>query len=365
VTVRRAFTLAGALLLLAATLPATAADEIWKDVEWNGFALLRPETPAGGVPLDDHSLSAQIQAGIDWRPSVAFGAHVHLLARNASDGAERGRVGVVEAFLEQNQSAGNDRLHLMEGAFFLPTSRENIDSLWENPYTISSSALNSWLGEELRPLGVDLSWRHPLQSSGALTLGATVFRGNDTFGALVIDRGWALRDDWAVLGEHIPVTSTAVTSVSAETDHRLGWSTRGKWSNDDGSLQFTHIDNRSEAERYDDLAGWATRFNIVGGNYTWHDWTAVAESGIGTTAIEGSRGRHSFDIRAGYLLLSRKISTFRASVRGDQFESGAKHGHALTAAVFWEPSRSRLRTGIEGITAHDAKRMELEFRYSF
>lgn len=354
---------ATAVLLLAMALPAMASDG-WDSLQWNGFALLRPETAANGAPLDDHSLSAQIQAGIDWRPSVAFGAHLHLLARNVSDGAQRGRVGVVEAFLEQNQSVGNDRLHLMEGAFFLPTSRENVDSLWENPYTITSSALNSWLGEELRPLGVDLSWRHPLQSAGALTMGGTVFRGNDTFGALVIDRGWALRDDWAVLGEHIPVTSTAVTSVSAETDHRLSWAGRGKWSNDDGSLQVTHIDNRSEAERYGDLAGWATRFNIIGGNYTWRDWTAVAESGIGTTAIEGSRGRRSFDLRTSYLLLSRKIATFRASVRGDQFESGAKHGHALTAAVFWEP-RGRLRTGVEGITANGQRRMELEFRYSF
>lgn len=356
-------TIGTTLLLLAVTLPAMASDA-WETVQVNGFALLRPETSANTAALDDHSVSAQIQAGIDWRPSVAFGAHVHLLARNVADGVQRGRAGVVEAFLEQNTSVGSDRLHLMEGAFFLPTSRENVDSLWENPYTITSSALNSWLGEEFRPTGVDLSYRHQLESIGALTVGGTVFRGDDTFGALVIDRGWALRDDWAVLGEHIPVSSTVFTSVSAENDHRLGWAARGKWSDDNGSLQITHIDNRSEAERYGDLAGWDTRFDIVGGNYTWHDWTAVAESGWGTTAIEGAHGRHTFDIRASYLLLSRKVSSFRASVRSDQFESGAKHGHALTAALFWEP-RGRLRTGIEGITLNGQKRLELEFRYAF
>src|SRR6185436_6563913 len=108
-------------------------------------------------------------------------------ARNEEDGSKRGRVGIVQAFLEQSLGSGGNRVHLMEGAFFLPTSRENIDSLWETPYTITSSALNSWLGEELRPIGVDASYTHRFTSLGSLTGGGTVFRGNDTFGALPID----------------------------------------------------------------------------------------------------------------------------------------------------------------------------------
>src|SRR5207244_2646026 len=152
-------------------------------------------------------------------------------------------------------------------------------------------------------------------------------------------------------GEHTPVTSTAVSSVSAETDKRLGWAWRTKWNNDDGSLQVTHIDNRSEGERYDEFAGWATRFDIAGGNYTWRGWTAVAEYGWGTTAIETPGGDRSFGIEAKYFLLSRKFSDFRASVRGDQYVAGTRHGRALTGAFFWEPAKSKLRTGIEGITA--------------
>jgi hypothetical protein len=352
----------GVMLVLAmVALPAMPSD-VWQTVQWSGFALLRPGTPAEEA-LDGDSLSAQIQAGIDWRPSPVFGAHVHLLARNQSNGSQRGRIGVVEAFFEQNLHVGNDRVHLMEGAFFLPTSRENIDSLWETPYTITSSALNTWLGEEFRPIGIDLSYTHRLATAGALTAAATVFRGNDTFGALPIDQGWRIRDDWALLGQHIPVTPTLFTSVSAETDHRLGWSARTKWSNDHGAVQITRIDNRADALRYGDLFNWATRFNIVGADYTWRDWTAAAESGWGTTAIQG-RLRRSFPIRASYLLLSRKISSLRVSVRGDQYESRTEHRHALTAAVFWEP-RGKLRTGIEAITADGQKRLELEFRYRF
>jgi hypothetical protein len=351
------------LLLVALTLAAVPAMAI-ESVQWNGFALLRPQTPASGRPLDDDALSAQVQVGIDWRPSVALGGHVHLLARSEADGSRRGRVGVVEAFLEQNFRVGADRVHIMEGAFFLPGSRENVDSLWETPYTITPSALNSWLGEELRPVGIDASWRHPLRGGSALTGGATVFTGNDTFGALPIDRGWALRDHWGLLGEHIPVTSTFYTSVSAETDDRLGWSARGKWNNDHGAVQLTRIDNRADALRYGELFNWATRFNIVGADYTWRRWTAAAEAGWGTTAIQPSARRFSFPIRAGYLLLSRQIAGWRASVRADQYEKGSDQGHAVTAALFWEP-RGRLRTGIEGIAADGQKRLALELRYRF
>ena len=350
---------AAALIAAAGASPAVAAESI----QWNGFALIRPQTPSSGTPLDDDSLSVQVQVGIDWRPSPFFGSHVHLLARNEEDGSKRGRFGVVEAYVEQNLASGSNRFHFMEGAFFLPTSRENVDSLWESPYTITSSALNTWFGEEFRPIGVDLSWIHRTEKLGAFTAGGTVFRGNDTFGALPVDRGWALRDHWILLGEHIPVNSRYFTSVSAETDGRLGWSARGRWNNDRATLQYVRIDNRSDARLYGNLFNWATRFNVVSGDYTWRDWTAVGETGWGDTAIQGRR-RRSFGIRSSYLLLSRKMSSFRGSVRAEQYEEGVNHDHAFTAALFWEP-RGKLRTGIEAIKAGGDRRMALELRYYF
>ena len=349
-----------ALASTMAVLPAFAVDSL----EWNGFALVRPQTPAKFPPLDDDSLSAQIQIGVDWRPSVVFGAHVHALARNQQDGSHRGRAGLVEAYFEQNATKGSNRFHFMEGAFFLPTSRENVDSLWENPYLITSSALNSWLGEEFRPVGVDASWLHRTKRLGSFSIGGTVYRGNDTFGALPVDRGWALHDRWILLGEHVKVNSRFYTSVSAETDDRLGWAGRARWNNDHATLQYTRIDNRSDGRRYGELFNWATRFNIVGGDYTWHDWTGVAETGWGDTAIVRTRGRRTYGIRASYILLSRKISKFRVSVRGDQYEEAAKHDHALTAGAFWEP-RGKLRMGIEAIAAGGQKRVAIEARYHF
>jgi hypothetical protein len=348
-----------AMALVTATATADAMDSL----QWNGFALLRPQTPAN-VPLDDDALSAQVQLGLDWRPLPGFGTHLHVLARNEGDESRRGRVGVVEAYVEKNLNVRDDRVRILAGAFFLPTSRENIDSLWETPYTLTSSALNSWMGEELRPVGVDVSYRHRTATAGTFTAGATAFGGNDTFGEILISRGWALHDRWTLLGEHVRARPDRYTSVSAETDHRIGWSGRAKWNNDRGAIQLTRIDNRSDALQYGELFNWATRFNLVGADYTWRGWTVAGEGGWGTTAIVTARGRFSSEIGAGYLLVSRRVKKFRVTVRVDEYKTRDDRENAVTAAVLWE-AHPRLRAGIEGISAEGERQLKVEGRYRF
>jgi len=194
--------------------------------------------------------------------------------------------------------------------------------------------------------------------------GATVFRGNDTFGALPAARGWEMRDHWAVLGEHLPVDGTYFTSVSAETDGRVGWSARARWNNQYANVQYTRIDNRGDALEYGDLFNWATRFDIASADLTMNDWTVAAESGWGTTVIEVEGERYPSDIRTSYLLVSRRIGNVRATLRGDAFQVDVIHRHAVTVALFWYP-RGNVRAGIEAISATGQKRASVELRYSF
>ena len=333
-----------ALLVVLAPLNLHAADTL----QWSGFAVFRGTTAPDGLPLRSDSVSAQAQLGIDWRPSVFFGAHVHLLARN-------GHAGIVQAYLEQK----THHLRFTEGAFFLPTSRENIDELWESPYSITSSALNSWLGEEFRPIGVDASY-----TAHGFLGGATVFRGNDTFGALPASRGWDISDRWTTLGEHLPVSEGYFTSVSAETDGSLGWSARARWNNDRSTVQLTHIDNRSDAVEHGDLLNWETRFDIAGADYSSGDWTLAAESGWGKTSVSFFGTAYPTDIRASYALLSRRFDRARATLRVESFQSGTIHQHAVTAAFFWTPL-PKLRAGFEATKAGAEHRLIAELRYRF
>ena len=346
------------IVLVVATFAFRAAAD--DALQWNGFALLRASTESDTAALKQEPLSAQLQVGIDWSASPLWKAHVHLLGRSdADDRSRRGTAGVVEAYVEANLHPNEDRLRIRAGSFFLPTSRENVDALWESPYTITSSALNSWLGEELRPIGVDASYFR-----GRAFGGATLFRGNDTFGALPVARGWSLRDHWTLLGEWIPVDPEYFTSVSAETDHRLGWSARGGWNGPHLLVQLTHIDNRSDGLDYGRLFNWGTRFDIASAEYTHGDWLVAGEAGWGPTFLVVEGERYTNDLYATYVLVSRALPRGRASIRVDAYTNDVTDDRAITLAYFWSPP-GKLRVGAEVTATDDDTRAMLEFRYGF
>lgn len=353
---------AGGLIgLLALGAPASA--ENGEGLELSGFALLRgaavDEDADDTVVLAADELSAQAQLGFDWNPSPFLWAHAHVLARTDDGESEKGSAGVVEAFVEGNLPAARGRVRLRGGAMFLPSSLENIDALWQSPYTISSSALNTWLGEELRPIGLDAAY-----SRSGVTVGGTLFRGNDTFGALPPDRGWAFHDRWILLGERVPVDGVVFTTVTDENDGRLGWSGRAAWQGRRVGVRYTHVDNRSDGLLYDDLYNWNTRLDIVGVEAIAGGWTVVAESGWGPTWLVADGERFVSDLAATYLLVSKRLARGRASLRLDHFDNGDITEEGVTAAYFWT-SRGKLSVGVEALAAGDASRALLQLRYAF
>lgn len=328
------------------------------ELQWSGFALLRGADAEERGALAQEPLVGQLQLGLDWTASRFLRAHVHLVGRG-DDRSRRGNAGIAEAYLELNLRREGERLRVRGGALFLPTSRENVDALWENPYTITSSALNSWLGEEFRPIGIDASYFR-----GRLFAGATLFRGNDTLGALAVARGWTLDDHWALLGEWTPVDAEYFTSVSAENDHRLGWAARGGWNGEHLLVQLTHIDNRGDGLEYHELFNWGTRFEILSAEYTTSDWTIAAESGWGPSFLIPQGQKFTSELEAAYLLVSRRWNRSQATVRVDRFRLDADRDHAITLAYFFTPL-PRLRVGAEMAAGDGKTRALIELRYHF
>jgi len=325
---------------------------------WSGFAIAQGSSEDEGELAED-SISAQLQLGVDWNISPYLALHAHFLARTNHDDSERGHVGVPEAYFESNFFPGQSRVRLRAGAMFLPTSRENVDALWESPYTISSSALNTWLGEEFRPIGVDATVFHH-----GFMAGATAFRGNDTFGAIPVARGWALHNHWTLLGEWVPVGEDDYTSVSAENDGRTGWSARGGWSGERLSLQYTQIDNRSDGLPYGHLYNWGTKFDIASAEYTGSDWVLAGEYGWGPTFVIAGGNKYVTDIAAGYLLFSKSIPSGRLSIRVDSYKNQHGTDEGLTLAYLMAGSGS-WRAGVEVVTTSDDTRVMLQLRRGF
>jgi hypothetical protein len=74
---------------------------------------------------------------------------------------DRNPLDLTEAYLQFRPYPLNGyRFRLKAGAFHAPISLENRAAGWESPYTLSYSAINTWLGEELRTIGVEgqLDW---------------------------------------------------------------------------------------------------------------------------------------------------------------------------------------------------------------
>ena len=115
---------------------------------------------------------------------------------------------------------------------------EHEDPAWGVTRSITPSAINSWVGEEVKVWGVEATVRrgfggHELEATAGL------FGGNDTSGTLLTFRGWALHDVKATAFGHFPlpplspfmeVRQAPVTDPLWEIDGRAGHYVRLGWT---------------------------------------------------------------------------------------------------------------------------------------
>jgi hypothetical protein len=307
------------------------------------------------------------QLGADWTPTSWLTLHAHGLARQEPGGTRGKRAGLVEAYAEVH----GEKWRVRAGELFLPTSRENIDPLWTSPYTISFSALNTWIGQELRPIGVDVQ----VKPNFYLTAGATAFRGNDTSGTLLAWRGWSVGNRLSVHDEIVPLPPLfslgkpgyfrwqrdGSTAFGRDLDGRTGWSARVRASLPERAMiQITRVDNRGDRKLYTDEYSWRTKFNLIGGEIGSPDRTIVAaEYANGSTGMGLWDPTHAFvqmDFSTAYVLVSHKAGRLRTSARFDVFdthdrdhsiaETNRENGRSWTLAAFYEPT-DHARAGLE------------------
>ena len=379
---------AALILALAAGASATLAGELTAD----GFVALRAtgvgsqpswrEGAFGRVTLgaqssadEDVYAAAQLHLALDWLPSPFFGAYVHLAGR-AEPGEVDGReLGVVEAFLHASAPAGSaGAFDFRLGHFFLPTSRENVELAWSSPYTLTYSAINTWIGEEMRLTGLLAEVTVDAGSRGQWRTGASAFGGNDSNGALLAWRGWAFGDRLTVFGEVVPLpplSSLAPEGVfnpqrddgtkpfDDDLDDRAGWAAYARWRHVDRAVvQFTRYDNRGDRGLYQGEYAWRTELDLLGVELKPADSLTLAGEYVDGSTGMGfvPPGKVQADFEAAYLLASWQRRALRATLRYDTFEvvdvdgPGAddnnEDGDAWTFAVFYEPHVA-LRLGFE------------------
>ena len=205
------------------------------------------------------------------------------------------------------------------GAFYAPISLENRLIGWRSAYSISPSAINTWVGEELRTVGAeyDLDWLGH-QSGHDWQLGAvgSLYGWNDPAGVLMAERGWAIDDRQTTLfgpiGRPGAGGVAGITPFATDVDHRPGYYVGANATyRTTLELRALHYDNEADptAHTQRPVYAWHTRFDSAGVSWTPSpNWTVISQWLGGDTFVGSAPDAWAFlrSVSAGQLAAGRR-----------------------------------------------------------
>ncbi len=274
-----------------------------------------------------------------------------------------------------------NRYRLKVGAFYPRISLENTSAGWSSPYSMSSSAINTWVAEELRTVGAELSVsRRPAMFGGThtISLQGAIFYGNDPTGSLLAWKGWSVHDRQSRFGDELPLPPLPVIQSGMlfdgqdpyvapfrEIDGEAGYYVSGEWRFSQQLLiRAMHYDNRADPTADEDgQYAWTTKFQHIGAHAVLPgDWELLFQWMTGSTVMgDVTNGARELDVEfdSMYLMLTKAFDRHRLSVRYDKFEvtdndqtlqdDNAEDGNAWTLAYFYDYS-DKVSFGAESLS---------------
>jgi hypothetical protein len=344
---------------------STTGERDWLD---GGFGKLRY----------DHSQADLAQAAVLWTPRFADTVTAYVLVQDVP-GAEND-VGIEEAYLKWKPVPKSDlRYSVRLGQMFPPVSMEHDGVGWTPSRTLTPSAINSSIGEEVLVDGIEGSVH---KANGGHTVGLTLgaFSRDDTAGTILSWRGWALHDISSADNTQLQLPEgdeqgwyrlfddyqSEYSRPMSEVDHRTGWYARLDWRPPAPmALNLEFYDNLGDPNSVRNAQwGWATRFYNLG-----VQWNPAPGMEVLSLVMRGSTdtGWHlksgywavDTDFDSAFVLMSRKFdSGSRVTGRIDYFnvkdhslravDDNTDKGYALTLA-WLKPVTAHLDLAVEGL----------------
>jgi hypothetical protein len=309
------------------------------------------------------------QAGIDlaavvWRPTLGWdwSAYVDLVHQDEGDQP----VDLDEAYLSYRPTPRSQtRLSARVGLFYPPVSLEHDGPAWSVSRTLTPSAANSWIAEEVKVGGVEGTVSAML-GDHRLSATAALFGFNDTSGTLLSFRGWALHDVRTTVLGKLPLPRTDafhhalyggqadIAQPTLELDGDIGGYAKLEWRPPAPvALSLFYYDNAGDPQVFEhNQWGWRTRFaNLSLVAKPRPDIEILAQALHGNTyyGAETPMGRYvDVDFSAAYVLATWTGHRHRVTGRVDYFETrdrsfqaiddNNEHGWALTAAYAYSIS---------------------------
>ncbi|HEV7605994.1 MAG TPA: hypothetical protein VGO61_01555 [Steroidobacteraceae bacterium] len=315
----------------------------------NGQGKLRFDEDHQGIQL------GRLRAALNQSLGEVFSAHIEASRWDADD---KNPIDLTEAYVEYRPypHAGL-RTRLRLGAFYPPMSLESRALGWQTPYTITPSAISSWIGEEIRTVGLEgqVDWLGTRSGHRFdLQLTAAVFGWNDPAGTMLGAHGFAFSDRQTTLFGRVGAPQThpefAKKELFHEIDGRPGYylGAQARYL-DRAVLNVLHYDNRADPSAQDlairDFA-WLTKFDAAALRLeTGSGWTAILQALDGTTTIAPGGFWLNWKFDSQSALLAKRTGAHMLAVRYDEFdveflgssvEPGSEEGHAWTLAYSYD-----------------------------
>ena len=312
-------------------LVAVDGEKSWVD---GGFGKLRSGS--------DGDLRVQPQIGnvsIVWKPQFSWSLGATVVGE--VEGGQRTDAGLSQAYLTfRPMRTSRIAVSARAGLMWPPVSLEHEGADWHVRDSITPSAINSWIGEEVRPVAAEGTLAASL-GGHKLRATAAIMAANDTSATLLTYRGWALHDrtTLAFRRQPLPPLGPELTGIQAPFTHPLsdlhdgfahhpGYYAKLAWSPPVPlRIELFRYDNRANPENVngDSEWGWHTSFNHIG---------AIADLGSGTQlkaqALQGRTHmgypmpvRRWIDerFRAAFVMLTHPIGKVGLAVRADAFDT--------------------------------------------
>lgn len=304
---------------------------------------------------------AQIES--DW--SRDFSSKVVLNA--FADGDQKLSISQAELrYQPLRQSALKYKIRV--GMFYPELSVENTDIGWLSPDTYTQSAINSWLGEELRVFGIEASlFKSGRRNSSPWSWDAKIglYKGNDPLGSVIAWRGFAMHDRQSLLDERLEFAAYPFVVSENGINHPAWVEPFHELDTRVGGYLGVHLNylRRTQIKyyRYDNFAdpnvvnlqrlyAWRTKFHSLAVHHQIDkQWQLKAQLMQGSTLM-GENFVH-VDYLAGFIQstynpkdkhkISARIDVFDVHERDDIPEDiNTSFGHALTLNYQFEISEN-------------------------
>jgi hypothetical protein len=322
-------------IVIQVDIRAVAVDSPLESFTEGGLGLLRFDANHEGLQLGRFLLDATGPLSETLRYSVIA---------SATDDGDQNPIDLTEAYIDWRPYPKSAwRWRARAGAFYAPISLENRAIGWESLYSLSPSAINTWVGEEMRTIGLEVastSLGRQADRNFDFTLLGAAYQWNDPFGVLILQRGWGIHDRQTPLFGDLPRPlirdpNNRTIEFFDEIDDRIGYyvGAEVKWT-DDSLVRVMHYDNLGDP---DDATAkepaWHTRFDAIGGRLELsHDMSLLAQAMSGDTEVgpQGTgEGMFVVEFWSYYLLASQRFGVHRYTVRYDRLYTDTQRGASI------------------------------------